>query len=171
MSILQPAGRAWVDRFPTERTTAGLVQPFRGAVERFITALEKGGAKVHISATRRPKERAWLMHYAWEIAREGIDPKTVPAHEGIDILWTREGAVEMVAAYGLAFKPSLNSRHIDGKAIDMDVSWSQPIAVDMPGVGIITIAVGDVEDLYRVGEAYGVKKLRSDRPHWSTDGR
>jgi hypothetical protein len=169
-----PAGAWWCEQFPTGRTTASLVQPFRGNVQRFITHLEQErGCTVHIAATRRPAARAFLMHWAWMIAREGFDPARVPVggvlmaggadgSPGIPtgtlgIVWTVEGAREMVATYGLVHKPSLTSRHIQGRAIDMRIDgWPRE---------------SGNESLYELGATFGVIKLRSDPPHWSDDGR
>ena len=38
-------------------------------------------------STRRSKERAYLMHYAWGIAQGQISPAAVPQMYGIDIRW------------------------------------------------------------------------------------
>lgn len=149
------AGAGWVEQFPTSRSTATLVQPFRVKVQRFITELERRGCVVKINATHRPEERAYLMHWAWRIVRDGHDPALVPAHEGIDITWTRAGAAEMVEGYGLAYQPSLTSRHIQRRAIDMTITgWT-----------------GTASALHALGASYGVHKLVSDLPHWSDDGR
>lgn len=173
MSI--PAGRYWTEQYPTGRTTGSLEEPFQTSVEKMITALEAGGADVDIAATRRPRERAYLMRGAWDIVNEGVDPADVPAFPGIDIEWTREGAAEMVAIYRLAYRPSLTSRHIEGKAIDMSITWKGLITVtDARGVRQ-TLDWSKLADrttrLYAFGATFGVKKLVKDPPHWSTDGR
>ena len=76
--------------------------------------------------------------------------------------------------FNIAYRPSLRSRHIGGKAIDMTITWTgnlqmqdghgQPVTVPPPGGGDINAK------LHRVGATYGVIKLVSDKPHWSTDG-
>jgi hypothetical protein len=153
---MTPAGRAWVAQYPGSKSVEDLVEPFRRSVRRFLAELGARGCRVKISATRRPAERAWLMHVAWRIAEGEIAAEQAPAHDPpIPILWTLEGAREMVAAYKLVHRPSLTSRHIQGRAIDMSVSgWS-----------------GTGEELFELGAAFGVRKLRSDPPHWSDDGR
>lgn len=98
MSI--PAGIYWVRQFPTSKTTAILKPPFRRNVQKYILALEAGGAVVSIAATQRPPERAYLMRGCWE-----------------DIVEDR------------------------------------------------------TTQLYALGASYGVKKLVSDLPHWSTTGK
>ena len=150
------AGPAWCDRYPTSREVMDLVEPFRARVRAFLGELAKRGCQVHVAATRRPPERAYLMHWAWMVAREGVAPADVPAHDPpIPIAWTLDGARAMVAAYGLAYRPSLTSRHIAGRAIDMTVSgW-----------------LGSAEELHELGASFGVRKLVSDPPHWSDDGR
>jgi hypothetical protein len=181
------SGPEWCREFPTERTTAGLRPPFRGKVQRFITSLEAGGVAVRVVATRRPAERAYLMHWAWRIAREGFDPRRVPARAGVDIQWwhgelgaSRSAAAAMVSAYGLAYKPSLTSHHIaeEGEgalAIDMDVTWSGVVKVlDANGDEVeLDAAKGNEANpvLHRVGASFGVYKLVKDPPHWSVDGR
>ena len=153
--MLIDAGPDWCLRFPTERTTASLVLPFRRYVQSFIGELERRGCTVTIAATRRPAERAFLMHWSWRIAREGYDVRQVPNREGIDIRWSILGARAMVSGYGLVHRPSLTSRHIEGKAIDMRVDgWT-----------------GTTSELHHLGASYGVIKLASDPPHWSTDGK
>lgn len=176
------SGPEWCLRFPTDRTTATLVQPFRGYVQRFIGALEKGGVTVHITATLRPRERAWLMHWAWRVAREGYDPAMVPHDPAVPIDWrhadraTSVAAAEaMCRAYGTVVRASLTSRHIEGLAVDMDVLWRGIVGVvDANGV---RVTLSDTEGnennprLHRIGATFGVIKLRSDPPHWSSDGR
>jgi hypothetical protein len=172
------SGPSWVTQYPTGRTTASLVQPFRGNVQRFITALETAGATVRITATKRPPERAWLMQTAWDVARGAVRPEQVPKRSGIDIQWVHttqaasiEAARAMVAAYGLVYRPSLTSRHIQGRAIDMSIDWDRELEV-VDGCGLpVRLRVGDLTTLYKLGASYGVMKLVSDPPHWSDDGR
>lgn len=159
---MTPAGVWWVSQYPTSKTTASLVQPFRARVQLFIIELERRGCTVKISATHRPFERAWLMYWAWQIARKGFAPELVPAGstdadvtEPIPIEWSLAGALEMVEAYDLAYEPSLTSRHIQRRAIDMTITgW-----------------IGKASALYELGASYGVHKLVKDPPHWSDDGR
>lgn len=170
-----PAGAYWCEQFPTDRTTAGLIQPFRRSVQQFITTLEAGGAQVKIAATRRPAERAYLMRGCWDIVKDGADPAEIPAHPNVNIVWTREGAQEMFGVYRLVYRPSLTSRHIDGRAIDMSIMWTGVInVVDGRGVRVAldwTRLADRTTRLYAIGASFGVKKLLSDAPHWSDDGR
>ena len=44
---------------------------FRERVKRFISCLRAGGANIVISSTRRHPGRAYVVHYAWDIATSG----------------------------------------------------------------------------------------------------
>src|SRR5262249_49770666 len=143
------------------------------------------GVHVAISATLRPPERAYLMHYAFRIAREHFDPGQVPAQTGVDIQWlhtnaqgkpdlaaSRKAAEEMVRGYGIVYRPALHSRHTQGLAIDMDISWSGTLVIrDRDGHDVTITSTprtgaGNAA-LHGVGASYDVHKLVSDRPHWS----
>jgi len=184
---MPPSGASWVSQFPTSRATSSLAGSFRTSVESFIAALRSAGASVTISATFRPLERAYLMHYAFQIARQGLPPASVPAYPGVDIQWThtdsignpdpvasRAGATAMVQAYNIVHLPSLTSRHTEGLAIDMNIAWSGSLNIALPTGGAQNITTtprsGANAELHSVGSKYGVIKLVSDRPHWSNDG-
>ena len=182
------SGAAWVARYPTSRSVDDLAQPFRGRVENFLAALRAAGASVSIAATLRPPNRAFLMHYSYVIAREGFDPARVPDRAGVAIRWvhtnaqgqpdipaSRRAAQQMVGGYQIVHRPALASRHTEGLAIDMNISWSGTLTiVDSRGhsvaiAGMPRTGAGNAE-LHAVGESYGVQKLRTDAPHWSSDG-
>ncbi len=170
------SGAHWVSRFPTRRSTADLVSPFGGNCDDFIAAVEAAGGSVAISATLRPKQRAYLMHWAWQIGKAGVEPAKVPAEDGVDIEWdhgdaaaSSQAAMAMVSAYGLAYKPSLTSRHIQGRAIDMTITGI--VGKTMKGKDGADVPIASAKDLYAAGADYGVVKLVSDPPHWSDDGR
>jgi hypothetical protein len=182
------SGARWADRFPTSTSTADLAQPFQGNVNTFISALRAAGTTIAINATYRPPERAYLMHYSFRIAREGLDPANVPARAGVDIRWlhtnaqgrpdlgaSRQGAEAMVRGYGIVHRPVLASRHTERLAIDMDISWSRDLVItDRAGQRVTISSVPRTgagnQDLHRVGASYGVHKLAGDPPHWSSDG-
>lgn len=178
----EPSGRAWCARYPTSTSVDDLVEPFRSNVKRFIEAIEAAGGTVTISATYRPPERAYLMHSAWQIARLGVDPHTVPAHPGVDIDWTHGGDVaaarsaarEMVAGYGIRFQPSLTSHHCIRRAIDMTIRWDGTLAIRNAAGTPWTIGSvphdGTNPELAKIGASFGVIKLATDPPHWSVDG-
>ena len=75
----EASGRSWVSRFPGSDLTSGLSGTFRQDVTDFISAMRRAGITVTVFATRRPPERAYLMHYSWLIEKGKIDPADVPA--------------------------------------------------------------------------------------------
>ena len=81
----------------------------------------------------------------------------------------------MVAAYGIAYPPALRSKHVDGLAIDMSISWAGSINVARLTGGATTIDTsphnGFNLKLRQVGLSYGVVKNATDPPHWSDNGR
>ena len=179
------SGKDWFTanqaNFPNSNATSELTPGFGAMADSFIAALRTAGATVMISATRRNKTRAWLMHHCWQLAHGAEQPSAITPDPDCDIIWdhgdaklTRAAAAEMVAAFQIAFKPSLTSNHIRGTAVDMTISWSGPInmidaagkvhKLDTPRSGSTNSA------LHAIGASYGVKKLMSDPPHWSLDG-
>ena len=185
--MAEPSGVAWVARFPTSRTTDSLESGFRPKCEAFLAALGAAGADVEISATFRPPERAYLMHWSFLIHTGEVHPADVPAMLGVDIAWvhlrangtaddaaSRAAAAAMVDAYEIAFRPSLASLHTVGKAIDMSIAWTGILQIKQRNAKTKAIASlprsGLNHDLWTVGATYGVFKLPSDKPHWSSTG-
>jgi D-alanyl-D-alanine dipeptidase len=183
----EPSGAGWAKRFPTSRSLGDLKGSFAANVKRFHAALVAAGAKVHVSATLRPPERAYLMHYAYMIAH-GMDPEKVPAMSGVQIDWLHmdkdgkpdlkaalKGAKAMVAAYDIVHRPALKSRHTEGLAVDMTISWSGTLTITGSDKKPVSIKSsprsGENKELQAVGEGYSVIKLKTDPPHWSSDGR
>ena len=82
-------------------------------------------------------------------------------------------AAGMVETYGLVYRPARNSRHNEGRAIDMTISWSGDLTISKKDGSTATIATyprtGDNLELHAIGATYGVFKLVSDPPHWSED--
>jgi len=186
--IKELSGGVWVSRYPTSISISDLVSPFRENATSFIDALHKASASVGIAATLRPKQRAYLMHYSYRIAYQGLNPATVPSMAGIEICWvhrnplgeidmvtSRAAAAAMVAGYQIVHPPALASRHTQGLAIDMSISWSGNLNI-MTSTGesnVITTSpktgAGNT-DLHAIGAGYSVMKLITDAPHWSSDG-
>ena len=173
--------RANQARYPNSADVADLTPGFAAQVNAFLAALRLAGATVHISATRRNRTRAYLMHYSWMLAHGAVKPGDVPVDRDTDIIWdhgdakeTRDAARDMVKLFEIAFQPSLTSNHIHGTAIDMTIQWTGPIeiadaagkkhALDQPRSGSTNTKLHDI------GASYGVRKLLSDPPHWSADG-
>ncbi len=86
---------------------------------------------------------------------------TVPAMSGVDIQWNLGNQADTVAAckammkgYGIVYPAALVSRHTERLAIDITISKCQ-----LSG-----------KPLWDLGKSFGVIKLESDPPHWSSDG-
>jgi hypothetical protein len=91
------SGPEWCSEFPTSTSVDDLADPFRRCVVRFLNALRDAGAQVEISATYRPPERAYLMHYAAMIG-QGQDPAVIPPMAGVDIEWCHGGDINAARA-------------------------------------------------------------------------
>jgi len=80
--------------------------PFRQDVTNFINAMENAETTAGANSTRRPLQRAYLMHYSWLIANDKIDPKNVPkfnppaGQAPVNICWvhTKAGGAEDLPA-------------------------------------------------------------------------
>lgn len=168
------SGTQWVARFPTSTSVGDLTTEFEASVNKFIAAIKEAGGSVAISATYRPKERAYLMHYSSAISKGIIAPEDVPEMDGVNIEWVHStsaqsisAATSMASGYGIVYPPALTSRHTQRKAIDMTISnMSGKTIVNASGASVL---ITHLSDLNPVGTTYGVKKLVSDPPHWSTD--
>ena len=164
-----------MNRFPGSRSTDDLVDPFKANVVRFIAALQAAGIGVVVSATYRPRERAYLMHYCVKIANGTKSPADVEACDGMDIDWdhgdlaaSRAAARAMASGYQIVFPAAFPTRHSDRVAIDMTLS-------SFVGTMVLDASAREVRikkesDLYPVGATYGVIKLVPDHPHWSDNG-
>jgi hypothetical protein len=86
-----------------------------------------------------------------------------------------------VDGFGLAVPPkstvapALASNHIAGQAIDMDITWTGVLRVKKKDGTVVNVHYKCNPNanvpLHQVGESYGVKKHKSDAPHWSYNGR
>jgi hypothetical protein len=161
---------------------------FRRSVESFVKELRRAGATVKITATRRSKKRAYLFHWSWKIATGRAKASDARKMPGVDIDWdhgsereSRSAAREMTQGFGLAMPPrstnppSLTSNHIAGKAVDMIIRWSGEIELEKKDGRKVAVQymsnVNANRELHAIGASYGVKKLRTDAPHWSYNGR
>lgn len=175
VSARELSGTQWVQRFPTSVSLQDLATPFRDNVIAFIAAIESAGGIVAISATLRPPERAYLMHYCSRLASGDVTASRIPALPGVAIQWnhgkeaaSRAAARSMRDAYQIVFPPALRSNHTLGLAIDMRISGVIGRSIARRDGTIVRIA--SLADLHPVGATYGVVKLPSDPPHWSHDG-
>ncbi|MBH8560892.1 peptidoglycan-binding protein [Nostoc sp. CENA67] len=176
------SGKNWINFFPDSDSIEDLASPFRQKVQAFEKALRNAGATISIASGFRPPERAYLMHYAFQLINSNeIEPQDVPPMPNVDINWVHytkiasiQAAKEMVSAYDIAYQPALTSRHTKGLAIDWEITWSGTL--NIKNASGTTISIGEPRTsyenstLWQVGRSYGVIKLIGDRPHWSTDG-
>jgi len=161
---------------------------FREKVQAFKKVLEDAGTNISIDTTKRPKERAYVLHYAWEVANGNVKASAVPAMPGVDIVWdhgedekSKAGAQEIITAAVVKSTPSLTSNHIDGKAIDWTITWTGDLKIKTKDRTdqVIKSAPRNGGDpgnteLHKVGKDYGVIKgffEPPDAPHWSSNGK
>ena len=176
------SGPQWCVRFPTSTSVEDLEPSFRPKAKAFLAALSVAGASVIITATLRPPERAYLMHYAWQIARSLISANEVPSYPGVLITWvhatedaTVAAAAQMVTEYRMVAEASRTSNHLTGKAIDLIIGWTGTLTIK-DAVSSIAIVTDEPRDgtnasVATVGASFLVfHQLPYDPPHWSYDG-
>ena len=178
------SGMHWVSEFPGDRTTATLKDPFKKHVEAFIALLEANGATVDVNATFRPMKRASLMHWASWIAYGKVKPTQAEDDQNTGIIWDHGNDAKSIkaakdmsskAGYDIAYPAALRSNHTAGLAIDMTISGLPKKLKGLPGKKTVDIgadspeANGKLHDL--AWTYYKIKKHKTDRPHWSVDGR
>jgi hypothetical protein len=184
---MQLSGPNWMQEFPTSNNVNDLQDPFRSNVQHFLEELMQSGANINVADTLRPPERVYLMHWSFAIANGTANPAKVPLINGVDIQWvhtdasgnpdfpaSKAAALDMVKGFGIVFPPALQSRHSEGLAIDMTISWQGDLMIT-DSTGLTATIKGPPcngmnRDLHRTGASYGVIKLVSDPPHWSSDG-
>lgn len=187
MATSNLSGKAWwranQSKYPNSQEIDDLESGFRSNVEDFIGSLRQAGASLVVNSTRRNPIRAHLMHYCWKIAYGELDPEDVPKRGGLDIEWdhgdlekSRSAAEEMVKLFGMAHIAALSSNHIRGKAIDMNISWKDTLVMTRPTPLLTRIEsrprTGQNRELHEIGDTvFGVRKLVTDPPHWSYNGR
>jgi hypothetical protein len=183
------SGPVWCGRFPGSRETSALNPDFRDNCDAFIAAIEAAGGVTDIQATYRPRERAYLMHWAHKIVKNGFDPAQVPPMAGVNIKWnhsTMQASVHaadlMSTLFGIGglaanTAPSLNTLHMSREAIDIKIWWTGNLNIASKDGMITSINItprtGMNLQLKEVGLTYGVKKFvggNGGRPHWSTTG-
>ena len=176
------SGTQWCSRYPTRTDIESLEQGFKANLISFLGALRSAGADVVITATLRPIERAYLMHYAWNISRKLIGADAVPAQPGVSINWVHDssqGSIDaadaMVKEYAMVAEASLTSNHLTGRAVDMILSWTDTLAIK-DATGNLTAITSQPRDgtnpnLALIGANYKVfHELSFDPPHWSYNG-
>lgn len=181
------SGTQWVNRFPGSTSVDDLLDPFKSNFKNFHAALISAGAATRIATTFRPKERAYLMHWCYEIANKNHKPQKIPAMDGVPIEWDHSddtqsisAANAMLIAFGmleLRIAPALHSMHEKGEAVDMQITWTGDLEITQKDGSTkkITSLPKDRmnSDLHEVGKTYGVIKFymgAKDKPHWSSNG-
>ena len=179
-----------VSSFPGSSQVNDLEPSFGAKTQKFIDAINNAGGKVDITSTKRPPERAYMMHWAWRIVNENYDASKVPPIKGAgnwcidwwhgDQATSKAAAQEMVdgfAIQNLNTRPSLTSHHIRGVAIDMKISWPGDLTIEKADGTPVTITTtprdATNKELIAVGQTYGVihfKNIMADKVHWSIDG-
>jgi hypothetical protein len=178
------SGLHWVSEFAGDTTTDKLKDPFKTHVEAFIALLEANGATVEVNATFRRIERASLMHWASWIAYGKIKPSQAEDDQKTGIIWDHgddakslKAATDMCskAGYDIAYPAALNSNHTAGLAIDMTITGLPKIIKGLPGKKSVDIGTDPPETNSKLHDLawtyYRVKKHKTDRPHWSVNGR
>lgn len=180
------SGKAWFDKnqktYPYSKDLADLKGSFKTAMKSFSDALSAAKATINVATTYRHPTRAFLMYYSWRVAKGQTKAANVPTSAGLDIKWdhgddkkSQKAAQEMVGAFGIVYPPALKSNHELGFAIDMAISWKGELKIkDAKGKEVVIKSSprnGQNKELHAVGKSYGVIKLVSDKPHWSTDGK
>lgn len=183
---LEPSGAQWHSRFPDETTLDALAEPFKSNVEEFLNAINNAGGNIRITSVKRPKERAYLMHWSYQIKNNSFPPQNVPNYDSIgtvNIDWSHrdengniqldkaiKGASDMNELYKSRFQPSLTSNHTKGLAIDMYITNIIGKTVKLRSGGPDKL-VSSQDDLWMIAKTYGVIKHPTDKPHWSYNGK
>ena len=90
------------------------------------------------------------------------------ARGNVNLAASRAAASAMVISYQIVFRPALNSNHTRGLAIDMSIS--NYLNKNVNNAGGTAVLIRTAANLHALGATYGVHKLASDPPHWSSDG-
>ena len=187
MATKNLSGVAWFSanerKYSSSKKLSDLDSGFQKKANTFIKALKTAGAKVDILTTRRSKTRAQIMRMAWDVATGRVDPAKAGTISGVNIDWDHgdkkasiKAAKDLVSkkCFNIGYRPSLTSLHIDGKAIDMRISWSGELKIkDAKGKDVAIKskpANGTNKQLHAVGKSYRVIKLVGDPKHWSVNG-
>ncbi|MDO8990618.1 MAG: hypothetical protein Q7U91_13410 [Sideroxyarcus sp.] len=169
------SGAQWVARFPGSKAITDLAATFQAKVNLFFGAITTAGGSTDVSATYRPAERAYLMHYAVKLSKGEIAAADIPSMDGVNIQWVHPTAADstaaataMVSGYGIAFPPALVTNHSKKTAIDVTIT--NMVGKTIKNASGTDVVINALADLNAVGATYGVIKLVNDPPHWSEDG-
>lgn len=175
VSANELSGVIWVNRFLGSAEISELEQAFQQQVTSFFAAISAAGGNTRVSATYRPPERAYLMHYCSKLSRGEIEAEDIPARDGVNINWvhptkaqSKAAATAMANSYGIVYPPALTSNHTQRTAIDVTIT--NIVGKNIRDAGGNNVRINALSDLNAVGATFGVLKLVSDPPHWSNDG-
>ncbi len=198
--------------FPEIRETDKLDPGFKTKWDAFAKALKDAGADVNIASTLRSLGRAYMMHYCAMVASGQIKPWEVPdgirslgqdtgpvgiewshkqADGRVDLAKSKQAASAMKMLFQIAYPASLTSNHVQGKAIDVFITWPGTLKIKEKGTMKAGKDVAGKEhdikttpkhggkkgepagnkELREVAATYGVIKMLTDAPHWSVDGK
>lgn len=178
------SGLSWIPRFEDNLSLDELSDQysFQSDAKAFIESLSIAGAKVLVESCKRPAERSYLMHWAYEIAYMGFNPLNIPEMKGVAIEWwhgdydrSKTAAKQMCTAYQLVYEPLLDSNHTLGLAVDLHIAWSGVLTIAGADGTPFTISstprTGNNPELMRIASSYGLYKLPGDTVHFSYDGK
>jgi len=124
------ADSKWADSSSLSDLDSG----FKASMDKFLEMLGANNITTGEYTTRRPKERAYLLHYSVDVKNGKTAPKDVPKQDGVDIIWdhgddakSKKAAEEMADAFGIVGPAALESNHIAGNAIDMKFDFTKMV--------------------------------------------
>jgi len=134
------ADAKWADSSSLSDLDSG----FKASMDKFLEMLTANNITTGEYTTKRPKQRAYLLHFSVEVKNGTTAPKDVPKEDGVDIIWdhgddakSKKAAGEMVDAFGIVGPAALISNHIAGNAIDMKFDFTKMVK-DKDGNNTIT---------------------------------
>jgi hypothetical protein len=124
------ADAKWADSDSLDTLNA----PFKASMDKFLEMLTANNITTGEYTTKRPEERAYLLHFSVEVKNGTTAPKDVPKKDGVDIVWdhtddakSKKAAGEMVDAFKIVGPAALVSNHIAGNAIDMKFDFTKMV--------------------------------------------
>jgi hypothetical protein len=124
------ADAKWADSDSLDTLNA----PFKASMDKFLEMLTANNITTGEYTTKRPEERAYLLHFAVDVKNGATAPKDVPKKDGVDIIWdhgddakSKKAAEEMADAFKIVGPAALISNHIAGNAIDMKFDFTKMV--------------------------------------------
>jgi hypothetical protein len=200
LEVFEESGGNWATwanaNYPADDRVDALGDPFRSNVRAFLLAVADstdsatGRAPIpQIIQVYRPPERAYLLHWSWQIATQAgspgeADQLCVPG--GMHIIWQHyrtdgsldgSGALDAARAMTNAFRlstfPAYPTKHSERTAIDMFIEWHGTLTLTNASDSIVTVSgpsnSRQSQTFQNVGRTFGVIK-GSSLNHWSDTG-